>query len=98
MDNYNELPKSTEHNRDNYMPYEQTAGTIEALQSVLDEKQRLLTAAMRDLAEDNECKYCANIEKCSAHHIERNLAYGGCAKWQWRGVKSDKTEVASIKQ
>jgi hypothetical protein len=62
--------------------------TIEALQSVLDEKQRLLDEALVDLAQCHDCNCCANLSKCSNHRVERNMAYGGCADWQWRGAKS----------
>ena len=60
---------------------------INALQSTIDEKQKLLDAALCDLAKGSDCKYCANIGQCSTHSVERNLAYGGCARWNWKGAK-----------
>ena len=100
MDNYEELQKSLENNGDKYVPQNQAVGSIEALQSVISEKQKLINAVMADLAEGNDCKYCAKIDQCSPHQVERNFAYGGCARWQWRGAKmAEKAlEASSRKQ
>ncbi len=84
MEDYNVMTQSLENNTD--MPeVKRTAETLEALQSVIDEKQRLLDKALEDLSKGKDCKYCANVGQCSSHCVERNLAYGGCSKWQWRG-------------
>jgi hypothetical protein len=99
MNNYDDQLKSLDHSGDKYVPFEQDAGTIEALQSTIGEKQKLYNAAIADLAEANDCKYCANIDQCTPHQIERNFAYRGCIRWQWRGAKpADKAEVSSRKQ
>ena len=70
-----------------------TAEAIEALKAAVAEKQKLLDRALGDLAKDSECKHCANVGQCSTRCVERNLAYGGCGKWQWKGVAA--TEIAS---
>ena len=98
MDKYNELLKTLENYRD--IPNEsgqsvlkQTAEAIEELQSVIDEKQKLLAAALDNLSKCSDCKYCSNVNQCSTHSVERNLAYGGCGKWQWTGAKT--ADIAS---
>ncbi len=93
MKKYDELIKSLENYRDTsddcgHTVLKQSAEAIETLQSVLGEKQRLLDEALDNLAKDSECKYCSNIDQCSSRSIERNLAYGGCGRWQWRGIKA----------
>jgi hypothetical protein len=93
MDRYDELIKSLEkytNIQDEYghSIFTQTAETLTALQSDANEKQKLLDEALRDLAKCNDCKYCANLDQCSPHRIERNFNYGSCAKWQWRGAKT----------
>ncbi len=88
MNNYDELLKSIEPSDNRYMPYDQVAGAIEELQSVIGEKQKLLNASIADLADGRDCKYCAYIDQCSMHQIERNLTYKGCGRWQWRGAKT----------
>ena len=98
MKKYDELIKSLENYRDTsddcgHTVLKQSAEAIETLQSVLGEKQRLLDEALDNLAKDSECKYCSNIDQCSSRSIERNLAYGGCGRWQWKGAKV--TEKAS---
>ncbi len=98
MDKYNELIKSLENYRDvpnesGHTVIKQTAEAIEALQYEIDEKQKLLDEALDNLSRCSDCKYCANIGQCSNHSIERNLAYGGCGRWQWSGAK--KVEKAS---
>lgn len=100
MDNYDKLLISIEHNRDTYMPFEQAAGATETPRSVSDENLRLLNAAIADLAESNDCKYCAHIDQCTLHQIERNFAYKSCNRWLWRGVNMlDKTaDTPFIKQ
>jgi hypothetical protein len=92
MDRYDELIRSLEKfkyflDENGHSVFAETAEAIGALQSVLDEKQKLLDEAMEDLSKSNDCKYCAHINECSAHRIERNLAYGGCANWKWHGAK-----------
>lgn len=87
MDNYDNQLKSLEHKSDILMTYEQAAGSVESLQSVLGERERLLHAAIADLTEENDCKYCAYKDQCSAHKIARNFAYKGCSEYQWRGAK-----------
>ncbi len=84
LENYRETPDGCGHT-----VLKQSAKAIETLQSVLGEKQRLLDEALDNLAKDSECKFCANIDQCSNRCIERNLAYGGCARWQWRGIKAN---------
>lgn len=99
MDNYDNQLKSFEHKEDKYMPYEQATGANEALQYVSDENLMLLNAAVADLAEDNDCKYCAYIDQCTPHQVERNIVYKGCNKWLWRGVKLlDKADAPIRKQ
>lgn len=93
MMNYDNLMESLESHRDKpdeggHLMSEQTAEAIEALQSVINEKQRLLDEALGDLAKSNECKYCSNIDQCSLNRIDRNLAYGSCSTWQWHGAKT----------
>jgi hypothetical protein len=100
MDKYNELIKSLDeliHSIESYhsvpeknesLLLRQTAEAIEALQTDLGDKEKLLDEALRDLAQENDCKNCAHISQCSTHRIERNLAYGGCDKWEWHGAKS----------
>lgn len=93
MEKYNELIKSLENYRDTSNDcgnsvFMQSAEAIETLQSVLGEKQKLLDEALDNLAKDSDCKFCANIVKCSTRCVERNLAYGGCSRWQWRGIKA----------
>ena len=94
MEKYNELIKSLE----GYIntPDEsvrsvliKTTQALETLQSVVGEKQKLLDAALNDMAKSSECKYCSNIDHCSMRRIERTLAYGACADWQWHGVKTE---------
>ena len=99
MDKYSELIKSLDElikSIENYRDIPGEGGTlvlrrsaeaIESLQSDLDDRQRLLDKALEDLATETDCKNCANLDHCSAHRVERNLAYGGCDKWQWRGAK-----------
>jgi hypothetical protein len=91
MDRYDELIKSLETYKDitdecGHSLFIQTVEAIEALQTAVGEKQKLLDEALEDLSSVKECKYCSNIEQCSMHRIERNLAYGGCDKWQWHGT------------
>lgn len=100
MDKYNELIKSLDeliHSIESYQSVpdkneslllKRTAEAIVALQTDLGDKEKLLDEALHDLAQENACKNCAHIDSCTAHRIERNLAYGGCAKWQWRGAKT----------
>lgn len=90
MKNYDNLMESLESHRNKpdecgHSTFEQT---IEALQSAINEKQKLLDEALGDLAKSNDCKYCSNIDQCSLNRIDRNLAYGGCSKWQWHGSKA----------
>ena len=99
MDNYDNLQNSLEHYRDTCRPYDQATGAIDVLQGVIGEKQELLKAAIVDLAEGSDCKYCTNIDQCSSHQIERNCSYRGCARWQWRGVMSaDKSAEAPLRK
>lgn len=94
-----ELQKSTDLSGDKYMMLEQATASNEDLQSLLGEKQRLLNASIADLAEGRDCKFCAYIDKCSMHQIERNLAYKSCARWQWRSVKAaDKTAEMPLRK
>ena len=91
MDKHDEMIKSIENyrdvpNEDGRIVIQRTDEAINALQSVIDEKQKQLDAALGDLAKVCDCKCCSNIGKCSTHSIERNLAYGGCARWQWKGA------------
>lgn len=91
MDRYDELIKSLENYKDitdecGHSLFIRTAEAIEALQAAVDEKQKLLDEALEDFAKVKDCKYCANIEQCSMHRIERNLAYGGCVNWHWHGM------------
>lgn len=93
MEKYDELIKSLESCRDLPDEYgrsvaKQTAEAIARLNSVINEKQKLLDEALGDLAKCGECKYCANIDQCRIRSIERNLAYGSCNRWQWRGEKA----------
>lgn len=93
MKKYDALIETLEKHKDipdecGHSIFEQTAEAIGALQSVIDEKQRLLDEALQDLAKSNECKYCSNIDQCSLNRIDRNLAYGSCSKWQWHGAKT----------
>lgn len=93
MDRYEELIGSLEKYRDfldeqGHSVLAQTAEALLTLQGVVNEKQKLLDEAMDDLSKSNDCKYCAHINECSAHRIERNLVYGGCANWTWRGAKT----------
>lgn len=93
MENNNELMNSLDSNRhmaaeNGYAGSDHTDETIQRLQSVINEKQHLLDQALEDLAKGNDCRNCANIDRCSVHSIERNFAYGGCCRWQWRGTKS----------
>jgi hypothetical protein len=95
MENYDELIRSLEQHNDkpNYIIQKKAADAIEALREEVEEKQNLLNLAIADLAANNDCKYCANIDHCSPHQVERNLAYGSCIKWMWHGVKAAKKEV-----
>lgn len=98
MEKYNELIKTLENYKDasndsGHAVLTQTAQALELLQSAVSEKQKLLEEALGDLAKDGDCKYCAHINECRLQRIERNMAYGGCAKWEWRGAK--KEEMAS---
>ncbi len=93
MNKYDELIKSLQNCKDvpgecDHSVFKQTAEAIEALQSVLDEKQKLLDVALDDLAKGSECKYCSNLNRCSIRRIERTLAYGKCRDWQWRGTNT----------
>ena len=83
FENYRDVPNDNEH-----IVIKRADESIEALQSVIDEKQKLLDAALCDLAKVSDCKCCSHIGQCSTHSIERNLAYGGCARWQWKGAKT----------
>jgi hypothetical protein len=99
MDKYDELIKSLDGlirsiENDQDIPDEgernllkRTAEALESMQFDLGYKQKLLDEALADLARENDCKNCAHINLCNAHRIERNLAYGGCDKWQWRGAQ-----------
>ena len=94
MDKYNELIKSLKDcintpDENVRSVLKQTTQALETLQSVVGEKQKLLDAALNDMAKSSECKNCSNIDNCSIRRIERNLAYGACATWQWRGAKSE---------
>lgn len=82
LENYRDVP-----NDGGNIVIKRTDDSIEALQSVINEKQMLLEAALCDLAKVSECKCCANLGQCSTHSVERNLAYGGCGRWQWKGAK-----------
>ena len=98
MEKYNELLKSLESVNNepetcDRSIIKQTAEAIQTLQSAIDEKQRLLDEALSDLAKGHDCKNCSNIDRCSIRRIERNLAYGGCSSWQWKGLKTE--EIAS---
>jgi len=98
MEKYNELIKTLENYRDlpdqsGHEVLKETAVAIQTLQSAIDEKQRLLDRALGDLASCGDCKNCANLDHCSSHRIERNMAYGRCAQWQWKGSKAE--EMAS---
>ena len=98
MEKYDELIKSLENYRDkpnecDLAVLKRTAEAISVLQSVIVEKQKLLDGALDDLAKCGECKNCSNLNQCSIRSVERNLAYGGCGKWQWKGAKA--TEKAS---
>lgn len=93
MNKYDELIESLENHRDTpdesgHSIFEQTAEAIESLQSVLDEKQKLLDEALEDLAKSNDCKYCLNLDQCSLSRIDRNIAYGSCSSWQWHRTKT----------
>ncbi len=93
MEKHDELIKSFDNYRDvpndgGHIAIKRADETLEALQSVIDEKQMLLDAALCDLAKVSDCKCCSNIGRCSTHSIERNLAYGGCSRWQWQGAKT----------
>ncbi|MBP8640991.1 MAG: hypothetical protein KBI01_08880 [Oscillospiraceae bacterium] len=83
LENYREVPNDSEH-----IVIKRADVSIEALQSLICEKQKLLDAALCDLAKVSDCKCCSNIGKCSTHSIERNLAYGGCGRWQWKGAEA----------
>ncbi len=94
MDRYDELIKSLEK----YMCvkdelgnslFAQTAEAIKALQAIVEEKQKSYAGALEDLENGRECKFCAHVDICSTQRIERNLVYGGCSKWQWRGIKTE---------
>lgn len=92
MEKYDELIKSLKNYRDKTEECEPsvlklTAEAIEKLQTAINEKQKLLDEALNDLAKGCDCKNCANIDACNIRRIERNLAYGGCSKWQWKGAK-----------
>jgi len=94
MNKYDELIKSLQNYKNipndcDRSVFEQTVEAIENLQSVLDEKQRLLDVALDDLAKGSECKYCSNLDQCSIRRIERTLAYGNCRDWQWRGANTE---------
>ena len=91
MDNFDKQINSFE---------KQAAGSGEPLQYIPDESLKLMNAAIADLAEGNDCKYCANIDQCTPHQVERNIVYKGCNRWLWRGVKLlDKAaDVSSRKQ
>lgn len=65
----------------------------EELKQSLENYKNLLDEALGDLAQDNDCKHCANVAQCSARRIARNFTYGGCFEWQWRSA--DKMEKAS---
>ncbi|MFB0920722.1 MAG: hypothetical protein QMB62_07555 [Oscillospiraceae bacterium] len=98
MSTYDELIKSLKDYRniseeDEHSVLKKTAEAIEALQSVVDEKQKLLDVALKDLAKSSECKYCSNLDKCSLRRVERTLAYGNCAEWKWRGANT--ADIAS---
>ena len=96
MERYDELIKSLENYRDipndcGRTVFKQTAEAIEALQTAVEKKQKLLDEALGDLSNGCDCKYCSNISQCNTRRIERNFAYGSCDKWQWRGkITSDK--------
>lgn len=93
MSKYDELIKSLESYREQQdgeqAVFRRSAEAIVTLQSAIDEKQRILDEALSDLAKCRDCKHCALIDQCSINRIERNLAYGGCASWQWRGTKRE---------
>ncbi len=52
-----------------------------------DELKKLFDEALGDLAKDCDCKFCSNLSQCSTRRVERNLAYGNCSNWEWRGAK-----------
>ncbi len=93
MERYDELIKSLANYRDipndcGHTVFIQTAEAIEALQSAVEDKQKLLDEALNDLSKGCDCKYCSNVSHCNTHRIERNFAYGSCDKWQWRGKET----------
>lgn len=53
-----------------------------------DELKKLFDEALGDLAKDCDCKFCSNLSQCSTRRVERNLAYGNCSNWEWRGAKT----------